>query len=94
MVMYCMKDAKDKEGRSVEILGRSGIKYKDKENKYFIDSEMLVGPEFDLVIFSESVRYYKDVSLTNPLSDMQKNEIVKIVVGLLSSAGIRADVKP
>jgi hypothetical protein len=92
MVDY-MKDAKDNEGRSVEILGRSGIKYKDKEKKYFIDSEMLVNPEFDLVIFSGSVRYYKDTSLANPISDSEKEEIVKIVVKLLASAKIKADVQ-
>jgi hypothetical protein len=88
-----MKDAKDKEGRSVEILGRSGIKYRDKSNKYYIDSEMLVGPEFDLVIFSDSVRFYNDTSLLNPLSKNEKDEIVKIVVTLLESVGIKADVK-
>lgn len=88
-----MKDAKDNEGRSVEILGRGGIKYTDKEKKYFIDSEMLVGPEFDLVIFSDSVRYYNDTSLTNPVSDSEKKEIVKMVVKLLASASIKADVQ-
>jgi hypothetical protein len=88
-----MKDARDKEGRSVEILGRSGIKYRDKSNKYYIDSEMLVGPEFDLVIFSDSVRFYNDTSLLNPLSKNEKDEIVKIVVTLLESVGIKADVK-
>ena len=88
-----MKDAIDKEGRSVEILGRSGIKYRDKSNKYFIDSEMLVSPEFDIVIFSDSVRYYSNTSLLNPLTKNEKDEIVKIVLTLLESAGIKTDVK-
>jgi len=88
-----MKEAIDNEGRSVEILGRSGIKYKNKSQKYFIDSEMLVSPEFDIVIFSDSVRYYNDTSLIHPLTKDEKNEIIRIAVKLLESAGIKVDVQ-
>jgi hypothetical protein len=89
-----MKDAKDNEGRSVKILGRAGIKYIDRDKRYFVDSEMLVGNEFDLVIYSDSVRYYKDISKSHPIPEDQKKEIVKMVVKLLSSSGIKVDVQP
>jgi hypothetical protein len=88
-----MKDAKDKEGRSVEILGRAGLKYIDKDKKYFIDSEMLVGGEFDLVIYSDSVRHYSDVSKNAPVPEDEKKGIVRLVVKLLKSADIKADVQ-
>jgi len=89
-----MKDAKDKEGRSVKILGRAGLKFTDKDQKYFVDSEMLVEGEFDLVIYSDSVRYYKDISKNYPIPEDQKKEIVKMVVKLLNSSGIKTDVQP
>lgn len=88
-----MKDAKDNENRSVEILGRSGIKYKDKDKIYFIDSEMLIESEFDVVIFLDSVRYYNDTSLDNPLSENEKKEVVQMVIKLLNSVDIKVDVE-
>lgn len=88
-----MKDAEDNQGRSVKILGRAGIKYKDKDKNYFIDSEMLVDDEFDLVVFSDSVRYYNDTSLSNPLSDFEKKEVVEMVIKLLGSVNIRVNVQ-
>lgn len=85
-----MKDAKDKEGRSVKILGRAGILYEDKSGQYYINSEMLVGPEFDLVIYSD------DVSVHNNNSDLvtekKKKEIIFHTLSLLTAKGIKVDV--
>jgi len=41
------------------MLGRAGIIYKDEAGKYFIDSETLIRPPYDIVIFADSVKYYK-----------------------------------
>jgi hypothetical protein len=88
-----MKDAKDKEGHSIKILGRAGLIYSDKKEKYFIDSEMLIGPQFDIVIYSGSVRPYNKGENTM-LSESKKSEVISIVVKLLQSAKIRADLQP
>ncbi len=85
-----MKDAKDKEGRSVKILGRAGILFKDGKNEYFVDSEMSVG-EFDLVIFSDNVRYFDKTNET-PVSSDKKKEIVSMTVKMLQSEGIKVNV--
>ncbi len=83
-----MKDSKDERGRSVKVLGRSGILYEEDNQKYYIDSEMLVGPEYNLVIYADNVKPYdkKDKRL---ISFDKKKEIVSIAIGLFKSVGIK-----
>lgn len=88
-----MKDAKDKDGHSVKILGRAGMIYEDKGTKYFVDSEMLVGPEYDIVIYTGSIRPNKEENGVI-LSQTKKDEIISIIAKLLKSENIRADFQP
>lgn len=83
-----MKDAKDNEGRSVKILGRTGIRFEDQNGVFFIDSEMLNGKTHDLVIYSNDIRYYEK-SDTRLISFECKKEIIQNVTTLLKSVGIR-----
>jgi hypothetical protein len=87
-----MKDAKNKKGHSVKILGRSGILYNDGYNKYFIDSEILIDKYFDLVIYSNSIRYY-NIREGNMLTEERKREIVLLVKELLETKGIKIDIQ-
>jgi hypothetical protein len=41
---------------SVKILGRAGIIYTEGSVSLSIDSEMLTGPEFDIVIFLDKIK--------------------------------------
>jgi len=66
--------------------------YQDRKKKYFIDCEMLVGPTYDLVVYANSVRHYKEGD--EPLPDIKKQEILGIVAKLLISAKIRAEFQP
>jgi len=85
-----MKDAKDKEGRSVKILGKAGVLYVDKDGEYFVDSEVLISPPFDLVIFSEGIEYYNMPSIT--ITDEKKKDIIANTVRLFESIGMKVDV--
>jgi hypothetical protein len=42
------------EGFSVEVLGRTGLRYREHDLVIFVDSEVLVGPT-GLVIYSERI---------------------------------------
>lgn len=86
-----MKDAIDEQGRFVEMIGRSGVRFVDTDSEYHIDSEMLKNPDFDVVLFWGSVRFLNDIS-NKPLNEIQKQEITNSVVEILASKGIRADV--
>jgi len=72
-------------------LGRSGILYKENEDKYFIDSEMSVG-EFDLTIFSDTVRLFDKANQNSFLKEKQK-EIVMGAVNMLLVNGYKVDVR-
>ncbi|HLO81378.1 MAG TPA: hypothetical protein VK166_10485 [Chitinophagaceae bacterium] len=87
-----MKDSKDKEGRSVEILGRSGIKFIDQKKIYFLDSEMLKNPDYEMVVFWGSVRYFHDTPGSTLISEIEKINIAETVIALLAKDGIRADI--
>ncbi|HZE86120.1 MAG TPA: hypothetical protein VE035_17490 [Puia sp.] len=87
-----MKDAKDKDGHSIKLLGRAGLIYWDKEEKYFIDSEMLIGSKFDIVVYSNSIRFY-DRADNRLLPESKKKEIISVVIKLLLSAKIKADIQ-
>jgi hypothetical protein len=85
-----MKDAKDQEGRSVKILGKAGVLYRDKDGEFFIDSEILVSPPFDLVIFSDGIGYSN-----NPngfITEEKKKEIIVNAVRLFESIGMKVEV--
>ena len=87
-----MKDAKDKEGHSIKILGRAGMMFMDKKEKFFVDCEMLVGPHFDLVVYANSVSPWEGDSTM--LTQARKDEIIRIVLKLLESTKIRAELAP
>jgi hypothetical protein len=55
-------------GFSVEVLGRTGMKYREGKKSMFIDSEVLA-PGKGIAIFSKSIRQWDpphDVSLIGP----------------------------
>jgi hypothetical protein len=59
-----MSDKKEK----LIILGRCGLKYTDTlGTEYFIDGEMIVSAEYDYVMWTDSIMYWKNhVKQSNP----------------------------
>ena len=57
-----------------EPTGRAGLEYAENDRKVFIDSEMLVGHEFDMVVYLESIVGW-DVPRGEPVSAMDKARI-------------------
>ncbi len=63
-------------GFSVEVLGRTGIRYGEKDRSVFVDSEVLA-PGKGIAIFVSSIRRWDSPSGEEPISDEEKARIVK-----------------
>ena len=86
-----MREIKDEKGHSVQAMGRAGILFKNGIDEYFIDSELLVGPKYDLVIYSKNIRFW-DESNKTPISKENKKQIVSLVVKLFESEGTKVEL--
>lgn len=63
------------DGFSVEVLGRTGVLYKEGEKSIRIDSEVLAGPS-GLVIYTDSISAWFDPNHMEPLSDLDRERII------------------
>lgn len=62
----------------IVLLGRAGLEYYDKQGiKYFVDSELCMGDEYDYAIFVDSIKYMGSDE------DLNKNEKAKIAERVL-----------
>ena len=41
---------------SVKLTGRAGLVYSEGSKHMFVDSELLAGPTFDIVVFGDSIK--------------------------------------
>ena len=46
------------QGFSVEVLGRAGLRYREGDQIYFVDSEVVLGPS-GVIIYSASIRTWE-----------------------------------
>jgi hypothetical protein len=72
----------------VKIIGRAGLIYKEDGKSLLVDSEMLAGGEFDIVIFSESIKNWQPPNETEYLSDEDKTRIKTNITKELSNLRI------
>lgn len=77
--------------RSVKILGRAGVLYKDNNIKYLVDSELLFGEDYDIVIYKDNIKYYNSIN-DNEISEELKDEIVENVCKILKSRNFKVVV--
>jgi Immunity protein 74 len=73
------------EGFSVEVLGRTGIEYREGDRAMFVDSEVLAAGH-GIAIFKASLKCWKPPHDTEPLSDEKKREILR---NISSAIGFR-----
>lgn len=90
-IIEITKDFIKNSRRSVKILGRAGVLYKDNNIKYLVDSELLFGGEYQIVIFKHNIKYY-DSSKEGEISEELKDDIVKNVCKLLQSSNFNVEV--
>jgi hypothetical protein len=63
-------------GYSVEVLGRTGIKYREGEKSMFVDSEVL-SPGKGIQIFTRSIKAWDAPNQNEPVGPEKRLAIVK-----------------
>lgn len=75
--------------KKIIFKGRAGLIFNvNKDESYFIDSEMLNG-KYDIVIYKSSIR---KLSGNKELDDSYKNKILELLCKELKKRGIKYDV--
>ncbi|MBM3610901.1 MAG: hypothetical protein FJX18_05200 [Alphaproteobacteria bacterium] len=75
----------------VKALGRSGLLYQEGKKSMKIDSEMLVGPNYDIVIYKDSVKQWNPPFENDPVNEDDKNRILSNAKIDLQSGGYKVD---
>ena len=60
---------------SLKFNGRSGITYKESGRRMLIDSEMLDGKTFDMVIYRDSIKCWQPPHDDEPVSEEKRRDI-------------------
>jgi Immunity protein 74 len=60
---------------SVKIIGRAGLIYKENGKILMIDSEMLTGGDYDMVIYTDSMNKWESPNDKLELTEKEKNQI-------------------
>jgi hypothetical protein len=77
------------EGFSVEVLGRTGLKYTEGDDEFFVDSEVLQGPAA-LAVFSWTVAGWAD---KQPVEAARRMRIIENIRRAFQFRGIEIEVK-
>lgn len=79
----------DNEGNNIKILGLTGLAYSDSSNeKYLIDSELLTGKEYDIVIFQDKISFLEKEG-NRIINEETKRKIMNVIFRLLQSNNIK-----
>lgn len=78
-------------GYSVEVLGRTGLRYVEHERTLFVDSEVLAAPA-GILIYRDSIKSWDASDEVEPLSDAARQRIIDNISAALGSQGIAVDV--
>jgi hypothetical protein len=78
-------------GYSVEILGRTGLRYIEGGRALFVDSEILAEPG-GILVYRDSIRSWDPDSAVDPLSEAARARVVDNICAALGSHGIAVDV--
>ena len=59
----------------VKLTGRAGLVYEEAGKSLGVDSEMLAGPRFDIVIYENSIKHWQPPHENEALSEHEKARI-------------------
>lgn len=78
--------------KEVKFLGRGGMILNYQNNDYIIDSEMLFGEDFDIVIYTDSIQF-KDTKAS--ITEAKKKEILDYLIDyLVKRENLRIELFP
>lgn len=78
-------------GFSVEVLGRTGLRYVEGQDTFFVDSEVLAAPA-GVLIYRDSIRSWDATDENEPLPEAARQRIVDNIRAALGSQDIAVDV--
>lgn len=79
------------DGYSVEVLGRTGLVYREKGRCLFVDSEVL-SPPAGILIYQDTILEWQPPHQEHLLSDGERSRILGSVLRALESQGIDVQV--
>jgi len=79
------------DGFSVEVLGRTGLCYREDGRQMFIDSEVLVGPS-GMAVYSDTINKWDPPHNNLPVSDHDHERILKNIRDAFRFQGFEIDV--
>jgi hypothetical protein len=79
------------EGFSVEVLGRTGLRYTEDVRTMFIDSEVLATPDA-MALYRTSIGAWDPPHETDPLDDKDRDDIISKVRRAFVSQGWTLEV--
>lgn len=77
---------------SVKVTGRAGLIYKEGKKLVKIDSEMLTGPDFDIVVYKNSFKRWEPPFEGDIINDIEKDRIIGNVKSDLEENGYKVDI--
>jgi hypothetical protein len=81
----------DSTGRSVEILGRTGLRYREGERSMFVDSEVLAPPA-GIAVYQSTVSRWESPHDAEELPQDARSRILASIVAILRAQGIDVDL--
>jgi hypothetical protein len=78
-------------GFSVEVLGRTGLRYVEGERSLHIDSEVLAGPS-GVAVYSASIRNWSPPNTDEPIDGETKARIIENLRAAFRLRGFEIDV--
>lgn len=84
--LYCGPD-----GFSVEVLGRTGLRYRESGRSYFVDAEVLAPPG-GIVVYRRSVVQEETLDAPVPAPKQVQERILSNILAMLASRGVPVDL--
>lgn len=78
------------DGFSVEVLGRTGLRYAERGRALFVDSEVLAVP--GVVIYAKSMRGWDSPNQNETLIDSERDRIISNIRDAFASQGETLEV--
>jgi Immunity protein 74 len=79
------------DGFSVEVLGRTGLRYREAGRQMFVDSEVLTGPS-GIAVYKDTIQKWDPPYDNVPVTDSDRDRILKNIREAIRLQGFEIDV--
>ena len=82
---------KSSDGFSVEVLGRTGLRYREEGRQMFVDSEVVTGPS-GMTVYKDTIQKWDPPYDSVPVTDSDRDRILNNIRDAFRSQGFGIDV--